>query len=62
MGQSTGHVARHRERHVHDGAHVKEFEARFAEWQGSRFAVMVNSGSSSNLLMVPLSSLRRTLS
>lgn len=28
-----------------------EFEARFAEWQGSRFAVFVNSGSSANLVI-----------
>ena len=31
---------------------VREFEAEFAEWVGSRHAVMVNSGSSANLLMV----------
>lgn len=34
------------------GAHVKTFEKDFAEHFGSRFAVMVNSGSSANLLMV----------
>ena len=34
------------------GANVLEFERRFADWQGSRYAVMVNSGSSANLLMV----------
>jgi CDP-6-deoxy-D-xylo-4-hexulose-3-dehydrase len=33
------------------GSHVAEFEHRFADWQGSRYAVMVNSGSSANLLM-----------
>ncbi len=33
------------------GPRVAEFERRFAEWQGSRCAVMVNSGSSANLLM-----------
>jgi len=31
---------------------VKEFERAFAEWQGSRYAVFVNSGSSANLLLV----------
>ncbi len=34
------------------GAEVAEFERRFAAHFGSRFAVMVNSGSSANLLMV----------
>lgn len=34
------------------GAEVKRFEAQFAEYVGSRHAVMVNSGSSANLLMV----------
>jgi CDP-6-deoxy-D-xylo-4-hexulose-3-dehydrase len=33
------------------GPRVAEFERRFAEWQGCRHAVMVNSGSSANLLM-----------
>lgn len=33
------------------GANVAEFEARFAEFFGSRHAIMVNSGSSANLLM-----------
>lgn len=33
------------------GPRVAEFERRFAEWQGCRYAVMVNSGSSANLLM-----------
>lgn len=33
------------------GPRVAEFERRFADWQGSRYAVMVNSGSSANLLM-----------
>lgn len=32
------------------GDRVAEFEARFAAYLGSRFAVMVNSGSSANLL------------
>ena len=31
---------------------VKKFEKAFAEFNGSKFAVMVNSGSSANLLMV----------
>jgi len=34
------------------GCRVKEFEKRFAEFFGSNYAVMVNSGSSANLLMV----------
>lgn len=34
------------------GNHVKEFECRFAEFVGSNYCVMVNSGSSANLLMV----------
>lgn len=38
------------------GVKVKEFEKLFADKLGSRFAVMVNSGSSANLLM--LSALR----
>jgi CDP-6-deoxy-D-xylo-4-hexulose-3-dehydrase len=31
---------------------VREFERRFAEWQGCRFCVFVNSGSSANLLLI----------
>lgn len=34
------------------GPNVLEFEKRFAEYTGSRHCVMVNSGSSANLLMV----------
>lgn len=34
------------------GRHVEEFEQAFAEYIGSRYAVMVNSGSSANLLMI----------
>jgi CDP-4-dehydro-6-deoxyglucose reductase, E1 len=34
------------------GRHVADFEQRFASAVGSRFAVMVNSGSSANLLMI----------
>lgn len=34
------------------GAHVQEFEKQFAAYTGSRYCVMVNSGSSANLLMV----------
>jgi CDP-6-deoxy-D-xylo-4-hexulose-3-dehydrase len=34
------------------GDRVSEFEARFAAYLGSRYAVMVNSGSSANLLAV----------
>jgi dTDP-4-amino-4,6-dideoxygalactose transaminase len=38
------------DREVTAGRRVKEFESRFAEFIGSRHAVMVNSGSSANLL------------
>ena len=34
------------------GEKVKEFEDKFAEYMGSKYAVMVNSGSSANLLMI----------
>ena len=34
------------------GDHVQAFEAEFAQYLGSRHCVMVNSGSSANLLMV----------
>ena len=34
------------------GAKVKEFEACFAAYTGSKYCVMVNSGSSANLLMI----------
>lgn len=34
------------------GPRVAEFEQRFAEWCGSKYCVMVNSGSSANLAMV----------
>lgn len=34
------------------GPRVAQFESAFAAWVGSRHAVMVNSGSSANLLMV----------
>ncbi|MHB9035622.1 MAG: DegT/DnrJ/EryC1/StrS family aminotransferase [Armatimonadota bacterium] len=34
------------------GARVRDFEKRFADYFGSRYAVMVNSGSSANLLAV----------
>ena len=34
------------------GEHVKEFENQFAKYVGSKYAVMVNSGSSANLLAV----------
>lgn len=36
------------------GKVVEEFESRFAQWNGSSYAVMVNSGSSANLLMVQI--------
>lgn len=34
------------------GAHVQSFERDFAQYVGSKYCVMVNSGSSANLLMV----------
>lgn len=34
------------------GARVRRFEEEFAEWIGAKHAVMVNSGSSANLLIV----------
>lgn len=34
------------------GPLVRRFESEFAEWVGSKYAVMVNSGSSANLLAV----------
>ena len=34
------------------GPKVKEFEVKFAAYFGSKYAVMVNSGSSANLLMI----------
>jgi len=34
------------------GPKVREFEQRFAEYFGSKYAVMVNSGSSANLLAI----------
>jgi len=36
------------------GKHVKQFEQEFAQLFGSQYAVMVNSGSSANLLMLSL--------
>jgi len=38
--------------HFTMGPRVKRFEEEFAEWTGTDHAVMVNSGSSANLLMV----------
>src|SRR5438876_12449761 len=34
------------------GERVADFESEFAKWTGAKFALMVNSGSSANLLMV----------
>ena len=34
------------------GSKVKEFEDKFAKYVGSKYAIMVNSGSSANLLAV----------
>ncbi len=36
------------------GERVSKFEREFAEWTGAKHSIMVNSGSSSNLLMVDL--------
>ncbi|MBC7385510.1 MAG: DegT/DnrJ/EryC1/StrS family aminotransferase, partial [Cryobacterium sp.] len=36
------------------GPRVLQFEKEFAEWTGAKHSLMVNSGSSSNLLMVDL--------
>jgi len=36
------------------GERVSKFEKEFAEWTGAKHSIMVNSGSSSNLLMVDL--------
>lgn len=40
------------------GAKVREFEQRYADFCGSKYCVMVNSGSSANLLMVAAWTLR----
>jgi CDP-6-deoxy-D-xylo-4-hexulose-3-dehydrase len=34
------------------GPRIREFEQAYAKWMGSKFCVMVNSGSSANLLLV----------
>lgn len=34
------------------GSHVKAFEEQFAKFTGSQYAIMVNSGSSANLIMI----------
>ena len=34
------------------GKEVQEFEKKFAKYFGSKYAVMVNSGSSANLLAI----------
>ena len=38
--------------HFTMGKKVREFEKKFAIWVGSKYAAMVNSGSSANLLMI----------
>ncbi|HYO20000.1 MAG TPA: DegT/DnrJ/EryC1/StrS family aminotransferase, partial [Dermatophilaceae bacterium] len=38
------------EQNVTMGSRVREFKAKFAEFIGSKHAIMVNSGSSANLL------------
>lgn len=42
------------------GPEVQAFEAEFAAWHNSKFAVMVNSGSSANLLMIAALFFRET--
>jgi CDP-6-deoxy-D-xylo-4-hexulose-3-dehydrase len=32
--------------------YCKEFEKKFAAWQGTKYCVFVNSGSSANLIMI----------
>jgi CDP-6-deoxy-D-xylo-4-hexulose-3-dehydrase len=39
-------------KHLTMGANVKEFEKRFAVMHGKKHAIMVNSGSSANLIAV----------
>ena len=34
------------------GSKVKEFEEKWSEWQGCKYSVFVNSGSSANLLLI----------
>ena len=34
---------------------VKEFEKKFSKWNGSRYSIFVNSGSSANLLIIQCS-------
>ena len=34
------------------GEQCDQFETQFAAWQGARYALLVNSGSSANLLLV----------
>ena len=34
------------------GPRIREFEQSYAKWMGSKYCVMVNSGSSANLLLV----------
>lgn len=41
------------------GSKVSDFEALYADWCNTKYAVMVNSGSSANLLMVAAYSLRQ---
>ena len=48
-----------RSRNFKMGSHVKIFENKFAEFIGSKYAVMVNSGSSANLLMFAALLLRK---
>src|SRR3990167_9983673 len=41
------------------GNKVSDFEALYADWCNTKYAVMVNSGSSANLLMTAAYSLRQ---
>ena len=38
--------------YTYKGKYVKEFEKKFANYFGSKYSVMVNSGSSANLISV----------
>ena len=43
------------------GKYVAEYETEFAKYMGSKYAVMVNSGSSANLLMTAALFYKRNL-
>lgn len=45
LGQATGEIPR-----LTNGARVREFEEKFAQYIGTKYACMVNSGASANLV------------